>query len=424
LAFFSSLPKAQLWLLLSILSFNSISLWFLINNIIIENHADYGGGIYCESGSPIVRNNKILSNHGGEGGGICADYSNIKIFNNVISKNTSGWGTGIRCRFAPPWNPSHPQIAYNLIVNNKSSWGWGGGGIYVSDGPEPYVWNNIIAGNKAGYYGGAICCYIASCVLCCNTIYGNSATVAGGALYGSGASKFAVADCILWHDNAPQAPEVAVDSWSSFKISYSDVEGSSKGIWKNIEWGYGVIDEDPLFEDPENGDFHLTRTSPCINRSRTMYVPSDDMDGDVRPYMGIADMGADEFVGWHPLEADAFSVPETGGIINFSLKADKGNCDYLIVGGVSGTAPGTPLPGNHANLRVNWDWFSDLEMTLLDSRIFKNFFGHLDALGHGGAQLNVPPMPSGSTGIDFYYAYCCIDPFDFVSNPVIVTVVD
>ncbi|MHC4945342.1 MAG: agmatine deiminase family protein [Planctomycetota bacterium] len=126
------------------------------------------------------------------------------------------------------------------------------------------------------------------------------------------------------------------------------------------------------------------------------------------------------------LASDTIAVPEAGGTVNFTLAAGSGNADrnYLLVGGTSGTEPGFPLPGGVATLPVNWDWFSDLEMTLLNTSIFSNFMGTLDAQGEAAAQMNVPPLPPGSAGLMMYYAYCCNDPFDLVSNPITIEVVD
>ena len=89
---------------------------------------------------------------------------------------------------------------------------------------------------------------------------------------------------------------------------------------------------------------------------------------------------------------------------------------------MSGTVPGLPLPGGLAALPVNWDIFSDLVMALLNSPVFSNFMGTLDADGRSTAQLNIPAFPV-SAGIIMHYAFCCNNPFDFVSNPVAIEMV-
>jgi hypothetical protein len=136
-------------------------------------------------------------------------------------------------------------------------------------------------------------------------------------------------------------------------------------------------------------------------------------------------MGVDEYTGIHPLEADAFSISEvTGGSVNFFLTAGMGNGDrtYLVLGSLSGTAPGTSLPGGYENLRLNWDAFTDIVFASLNTPAFIDFVGALDWSGSAAAQLIVPRIP-GFAGTVMNYAYCCNDPFDFVSNPVPITIV-
>jgi hypothetical protein len=125
-----------------------------------------------------------------------------------------------------------------------------------------------------------------------------------------------------------------------------------------------------------------------------------------------------------PLSCDVHTVPESGGTVNIDLLAgvDNASRNYLIVGSTSGTSPGFTLPGGEI-LPINWDWFSDLEMTLLGPPIFTDFMGTLGAEGIGSAQFNVPTLPAGSAGLIMYFAYCCNNPFDFVSNPVEIEVV-
>jgi hypothetical protein len=125
-----------------------------------------------------------------------------------------------------------------------------------------------------------------------------------------------------------------------------------------------------------------------------------------------------------PLTANTLLVPEGGGSSKFLLDAGTANANrtYLIVGGTSGTSPGTVLPGG-MRLPVTWDWFSDLEMTLLGTTIFDNFLGALDADGKAEAKLNVPSLPGGTAPVLIHFAYCCNNPFDYVSNPVPILII-
>jgi hypothetical protein len=74
------------------------------------------------------------------------------------------------------------------------------------------------------------------------------------------------------------------------------------------------------------------------------------------------------------------------------------------------------------NLPVNWDVFTDFVLTLLNTSVFVNFLGTLDGSGTATAQLNVPPV-TGFAPLTMHYAYALNNPWDFVSNPVAVEIV-
>ena len=68
-----------------------------------------------------------------------------------------------------------------------------------------------------------------------------------------------------------------------YNITYSDIEGDE--YW--ISDGEGNIDDNPQFTDPDNGDYTLMETSPCIDTGTII----EDME-----YCGDApDMGAYEY---------------------------------------------------------------------------------------------------------------------------------
>ena len=60
-------------------------------------------------------------------------------------------------------------------------------------------------------------------------------------------------------------------------VTYSDVEAGFDGI--------GNIELDPLFVDPDNDDYHIAPTSPCIDAADNTAVPEGivvDLDGEDR----------------------------------------------------------------------------------------------------------------------------------------------
>jgi hypothetical protein len=147
-------------------------------------------------------------------------------------------------------------------------------------------------------------------------------------------------------------------------------------------------------------------------------------------FQGVGGEACGDIAAWTrslALSCDVYTISaRTGGTVNFNLQAgaDQANRNYLILGGTSGTDPGTVLPGGLVTLPLNWDWFTDLALSLVNTGLFSNFMGQLDGDGNATAQLNTPPLPAIAVGLNMYYAFCCNNLFDYVSNPVEIEIVD
>lgn len=128
-----------------------------------------------------------------------------------------------------------------------------------------------------------------------------------------------------------------------------------------------------------------------------------------------------------PLVSDVTEISEsTGGMANFTLNATADNAgrNYLLLGSVSGTVPGIPLPGGMATLPLNWDVFTSIVVSLVNTPMFSNFMGTLDSEGKATATWNTfGPLPTGSAGITTYYAYALNMPWNFASNFVEIKIV-
>lgn len=154
----------------------------------------------------------------------------------------------------------------------------------------------------------------------------------------------------------------------------------------------------------------------------------DDWNGDGKPDLLLGNYAKNLYIYYNedtaPLIADGLTLPEAGGAVNFVLDAmpDNGNRSYLTLGSVSGTTPGILLPGGHATLPLNWDMFTNIVIGWVNTSIFTDFMGTLNADGKAMATFNMPPV-TGLSGIAMYYAYCLSDPFDYVSNPVQIDIV-
>jgi len=428
----------------------------IINNIITLNlsiASDHlrGAGICCRRPSePWIENNTITRNFGAEvGGGIfCSEEANATITGNTITEHWAMKGGGISV-----WECSDVTISHNLIEGNgatvngggihieraaagiynniirdniseASGYIYGGGGLFIdSDMGGCNVYNNLFLNNLSMTNGGGLEMRGHASLIYNNTFVNNEAAGPGGGLsiYPEPYHTPQIFNCIVWGNSAPTGAEIYIDTASGgiADVTYCDIRDGCMGE--------GNIDADPLFADAANDDYHLTWISPCINQGTNDDAPALDYDGHTRPHMGTSEIGFDEFIETHPLEADIFTLSQPlGGEVNFSLKADtpNGGRNYILLGSVTGTAPGFPLPGGYVTLPLNWDFFSEFIGSLINTTLFSNFMGDLDASGEATAMLDtLAPLPPGALGYVMHFAYALRGPWNFVSNPVVVEIV-
>jgi len=210
---------------------------FSIKNMTIQNgNTDFGGGIYFHNSSPGLENV-------------------------IISINTANVGGGIYC-----WDSS-PCLDYVTIIDNSAS--YQGGGI-VCKSSNLSLENVTISGNNANYGGGIYC-------------FDNSSLT----LWNS----------ILWNDSPQEVYFHSAYPPNTITISYTDIQDGEVGIVTNnnvtVNWLVGNIDADPLFADPQNGDFHLTWANfPVPDSTMSPCLDAGDPSHPLDPDSTIADMGA------------------------------------------------------------------------------------------------------------------------------------
>jgi len=262
-------------------------------NTITDNRAiDNGGGIHAMASNPTIWRNRIKSNGTDSRGGGLRIYNCAPIIEeNVICRNwAKASGGGISCE-----DISDFEIQRNILCNNSGSVG---GGIHCQNISTMDFNGNIIANNYAVYNNDGIYCAGTTILnIINNTIAGNSAS--GGCVigcYGPNTSSI-VTNTILRNNGFS---EMLLLNNSSLTISYSNVEGGqpSIGIGSGctLNWGAGMIDDDPLFVDAANNDLHLTWFSPCGNAGDNSVVNTLlDFEGNPRIVGTTVDIGADEF---------------------------------------------------------------------------------------------------------------------------------
>jgi len=168
-----------------------------------------------------------------------------------------------------------------------------GGGVAFSNTATELT-NNVIAGNTAAEGGGGIDCYALTTSYYNNTIADNSTDVYGGGIYCYGAQP-RLHNCILWGNTAPYGAQIALRSRtqpSLVRVNYSCVQGGQAEALVEtnciLYWNAGNIEDDPLFTDAPNGDYHFEYDSPCVNAGD----PASDYSLEPEPNGGRIDMGA------------------------------------------------------------------------------------------------------------------------------------
>mgnify|MGYP001196654309 CR=1 FL=1 len=119
--------------------------------------------------------------------------------------------------------------------------------------------------------GDGIYMKINSDVNCINTtIFGN-----GNLENDISSTVFCITNCslslsntIIWENHGPAVEFSSTSNPNSVSVNYCDVEGGQNGITTNengsISWLMGNVEINPLFCNPDSGDFNLAQNSPCV----------------------------------------------------------------------------------------------------------------------------------------------------------------
>ncbi len=327
----------------------------IINSNSVVNYS--GGGIYCYNSCPTISDNTLDGNSANrDGGGIYCDIgSNANIDGNYFVANSAAdYGGGIRT------SGSSPVISNNFITSNIAD---DGGGISVSS-YHGIVNYNTISDNTAGSNGGGI--HItnsgSNLILLNNSVIENIAGSDGGGIYLS-ASDPRIINSIIFLNTATNGPQIWPTNGSDPDVTYSCIEG----YWP----GEGNIFDDPLFRDPDNGDYHLqdnincgdTLYSPCIDAGDPAILDAtlscewglgeriSDIGayggGDRTPTISNMSRNPENPVEGEECEISAIIIDETGWIDHAGLYADMGSGFYLfpmsnVADSFFATIPGLP----------------------------------------------------------------------------------
>jgi hypothetical protein len=290
-----------------------------------------GGAILCDGTSPQIINcilthniagdtvNSTVNSYFADGGAIdCINASAPIIINNIITNNFANH-TGGGIHFG---DSSSGIIESNIIDNNKNYGCYGGGGIALILLSNPRIINNQITNNTSRYYtvggyGGGIICmnsdpYIVNNTIANNTTLNDGLLGQGGGIRIRGLPSPIIKNCIIWNNEAQDSLEnldFQYPQWT-LDISYSNIEGGLYDI--NTTLPSTVLNSDPNFLDPMNGDYQLGSGSPCIDMGTPdttgLNLPYYDLAGNPRIVNGRIDVGCFEYQTSRVLENENLST--------------------------------------------------------------------------------------------------------------------
>jgi hypothetical protein len=207
------------------------------------------------------------------------------------------------------------SVLSNSIINGNVTEAWVAGGTFNDNSPGE-VFNCLFYNNHAATVNvnsttGGLGISAGSKVNVFNCTFANNTSGAGGGVQVYRGGDATVTNSIFWNNSPDQfALNAVLDSLPCLLIvNYNDIQYGIDSIKINdtvstFIWGDGNIDEDPLFVNTLNNDFHLQNSSPCIGAGIDsieiagiwQYAPLTDIEGNPRPNpVGtMPDMGAYE----------------------------------------------------------------------------------------------------------------------------------
>lgn len=267
---------------------------------VMDGYDSYeGGGIYCGDSSPVIRNCIFDNCLAASGAAIFLANSASLVLCCTLQNGGDAmftYGGGVYC------DNTSAVIKNCIIRNNNCNYG---GGVYMSESDDSMIINCVVKNNTASLGGGCMAMHsdvvAVNCTFCFNnvTLYGGAFYLSSGDLFLNNSivwGNLAVGDGAVCHMAAPNTLYISYSLSEELTTGY--ISGS---ISTSVE---SCLVQNPSFSDD---DLRLSSASPCIDSGNNAYVDAlvvtADLGGDPRktdgddPEDGTAtvDIGAYEY---------------------------------------------------------------------------------------------------------------------------------
>jgi hypothetical protein len=323
-----------------------------VNCIIHRNQAGWGSGMYCLSSSPQLIDCTFSENGydiTSSGGGLYCKFSSLILTGCTFRENRADEqqpGGGFHC-----WLSSATLTDCKFIGN----WAYSGGAIssywssmtasgctFIGNRTESEFWVSLTFGGGIEIYNSDVA--LTNCTFAENGAYalGEDPHGYGGAVAISNLQEFAASfdNCLIAFNEGDDAVSCVNAPPYDVNLSCCDIYGNQGGDWigciADLAGQNGNISADPLFCDPDAGDFHLAVASPALPANNDCGVligaldigcgyTCADADSD-----GSINMGDAVFIIHHIFFGGPAPVPLCAGDANGDAAVNIGDVVYLI----------------------------------------------------------------------------------------------
>lgn len=289
-----------------VLSNSEMTQCHVTNNVI----RSIGIGMVYMSGNSslsktVVANNRLLAHEKFTGAtpGIRVHSAGALIEDCVVENNYTENDTAASPLFdSAPIYLNGAATVRRTVVRNNMAYSACVGGVWVANGASKLenllIYGNRITNPRSGttstwFYAGGLRVDTAGTKVFNCTVVNNSIDTEVSRFRSHGIYLKNVAAYVrnsIFYGNGPEGSV-------NFKVESNGTKVDAAYCCSSTAMsGTGCINSDPLFANPENGNYELNEKSPCRNTGTATEAPTDDILGTLRPQEAAHDMGCYEFV--------------------------------------------------------------------------------------------------------------------------------